>query len=133
MDEKPRQLILAIRVMWALLGLGLLMFISSFSLGLLSGAIPLKQLLLMATVYCITYGLFGYLIFSISKGKNWARITITIVACISVLLKAKFLYSMHPLHRTPSVLIVSLVFLAIIVMILWLLFHRDSNAWFVRA
>jgi hypothetical protein len=133
MEEKPRSIVIAVRVMWGLWFFGVLSFLAGIALGILSSSIPKASLLMMGFVYLPINVALWYLVRAVSQGKDWARIISALLAGTSIALILKSVITMPHQHLSFILLVIFMVFVVINAIILWLLFHKDSNAWFKGA
>ncbi len=78
--QKPQPVVTAINLLWASLAVGLVKMLMDFSY--LSGVAPAA---FTNFVLIFTFALIAFLIFKISAGRNWARITFLVICIIGVL------------------------------------------------
>ncbi|NEX64570.1 hypothetical protein [Noviherbaspirillum galbum] len=121
--EKPQSVVTAVHLLWAAFAIGLIRLLLDF--------LHLGTTSLTASTYCIlicTFGLSGLLIFKVSGGRNWARITFLLV------------FVMGAMQTLPTALeefsisaVVGALFIAKNVFQaygLFLLFTRPGSIWF---
>lgn len=128
MNEKPYNVVLAIRIMWWLLAIELFRFITFISFGFLStisDVLPLEKILFMSIGNLITILWLWLIIYFISRGKNWARLLYALLFCASIILMGRDLTNTPPLRDSLMA-----GYIGFQLLILWLLFHNDSTSWF---
>lgn len=131
MEDKPRNVVIALRIMWVLWAMGALYLITAFALGISAGVVGSDLALGLGIMYLAVIAALGFLVHSVSKGKNWARLTYTALACVSIGLTALALIGGTRL--TPIFTVIALGVIASYVIILWLLYQGDAAAWFKRS
>jgi hypothetical protein len=128
LKAKPIKVVLALRIMWALWAFGLIKFLASiFFYNTISSVIPKEKLLLTAFGNFIIISLLWLIVYSASKGKNWARLIFAIFVCISTALSLR---SLIVIPQPPLSMFLSMGMFGFQALILWLLFHRESATWF---
>jgi len=131
MIEKPYKVVLAIRIMWGLWSLGSLFLIAVFTSAFFAGNLQKEIIVPLGIVYFLVISLTGLLVRAVSKGKNWARLLYTIIACISIALTV-FGQIVKPQITLPSLIITITLTIAYSI-IIYLLFHRESKILFSRS
>jgi len=124
--NKPRQVVIAIRLMWLLFAftaismLSPLVFVVRFSS---ISAVPIPSLAIIGVQLVLLAGLISL----VSGGKNWARWIYGVFSCFSLLLS---LGSRSPLYWQLAIKVVLFVSnLAVI----YLLFCASASSWFKQA
>ena len=123
--EKPGSVVLAVNLLWASIGIGI---VKSLIVGLPPSAHTAGPLFI-TTVLGITLGLTALLIFKISAGRNWARITFAVFfvlglpTCIGLLLTNQF-------YKAPINGIALLVQTAMQGYAMYLVFTKPGNTWY---
>lgn len=114
--------------MWLFWAVGAIYLVASLYLVMqtgLPGQVPL------AIGYALVIGLLALLIRAVAKGRNWARITYSVlVAAASLLIVVGLLFAPEKLSTARQLL--SGLLVASYAVIIWLLFHRDSSYWFKK-
>lgn len=124
--QKPQPVVTAVNLLWASLAVGLVKMLMDFSN--LSAVAPAA---LTNFILIFTFALIGLLIFNISSGKNWARITFLILFIIGVL--PTLLMVLGEFSRSPVVGALSMGQIGLQVYALFLLFVQPGNSWFRKA
>lgn len=121
--QKPKSVILAVILLWASLGLGLLkLLIDNSNLSSMASTAFNNFILFF------TFVLMVILIISISEGKNWARITFLIFYVIGLLPLYPVILS--ELSRSPVVGILSLSQSGLQLITLFLIYTNPGSIWF---
>ena len=123
---KPRQVVVAGRLMWALWALG-----GAFLLLALGIAVARSQpgTLSLVIMCVIAMSLLGLLIRSVLMGRKWARIVYALLACLAiVIVVGQFLKPQF----TFAGLAVPVALVIAYAAILRLLFHPLATPWFHR-
>jgi len=124
--DKPRNIVIAVNLLWATLLVGLLN-------GLGFGCRTLHPSLVsvfMVTVVIGTAAVIALLVFKISCRRNWARLTITALFLIGV--PACFRISLSELLCFPILGVVMIMNIAAQGCAIYLLFTKSGNAWFEK-
>lgn len=121
--QKPQTVGTAINLLWASLALGLVKALMDYTH--LSATAPAASIFL---VFAFTFSLLGFLIFKISTGKNWARITFIIMFVIGMLPTVSFV--LGEFSRSPIVGALSVAQIGLQGYALFLLFSRPGSGWF---
>ena len=131
MLDRPKAVAIAVRLFYAtlLVGIGNLVYLLSLMSPLGDDLVAAIFVFVMPAAF--TVGILALLVFSLSKGRNWARITLLVMFVgglpLTFLNRTTMqLYSLHPLY---SVLGSVQMFVQLVAMIL--LFLSPSNAWFL--
>ena len=81
-SDMPGQLIIAGRLMWTLWAVGVLYAIWALSV---SVAQSISGTGALATIYAVVLALVGLVIRSVLRGRKWARVVYSLLACIWIL------------------------------------------------
>ena len=115
--QKPQPVVTAVYLLWVSLAVGLvkmLMYFSNLS-GMAAAAFT-------SFILIFTFALIAFLIFKISAGRNWARITFLVMFIIGVLL--------GEFSRSAVVGALSAAQIGLQVYALFLLFTQPGSSWF---
>jgi hypothetical protein len=121
--QKPQPVGTAVNLLWASLAVGLVKMLMDFSnLSTLAPAAFTNFILIF------TFALIGFLIFKISAGKNWARITFLVLFIIGVLPTLPIV--LGEFSRSSVVGALSVAQIGLQVYALFLLFTLPGSNWF---
>jgi hypothetical protein len=125
-NSVPPKVVLATRLMWSFWAAGAVYLVSRLYLAVqlaLPGIAPL------AIAYLVVLGLLALLIRAVARGRNWARITYSLlVALASLFIVVGVLFAPA---RPPVVrILLSGALVVGYAGIIWLLFQADSAPWF---
>ena len=125
---KPSQVVIAIRVMWAMLAVvGVMIVIPVAVVMLVHGGT--SMLALVPSTSAVTLiALLALLIRAVSRGRNWARLLYGVLAVLAILAICASFFSGLELALVAVPL--RIVLIAVHVFVLFLLFHPTSNQWF---
>lgn len=139
---RPRPVDLAIKLIWALVALSLVSALVTFFLldtivdqviddAGLTGSVDADTIrsgaVLGAVVgLVITVGLYALLAFFLGRGANWARIVYTVLAVLGIIASVVGLTSPQP----ALLLVISVVQLGLTAAIVFLLWQKESTAFF---
>lgn len=121
--QRPQPVGTAVNLLWA-----------SLAVGLVKTAIEYSYLMTQASaaftngILLFTFSLIGFLIFKISTGRNWARITFLVLFIIGVLPTVLIVFG--EFSRSPIVGTISVAQIGLQGHALFLLFTRPGSAWF---
>ena len=123
LSERPAKIVLAVRILYLVVGIGI---IRTAMTVMRHAEVRTPDFLIIAKL--VIYAASLFLIYQISRGKNWARWSLVVILSISIFLlflPAVDAFSHNPVHTL-------LVFLQYTLYIgaLLLLFHRNSSGWF---
>jgi hypothetical protein len=121
--QKPQPVGTAVNLLWATLAVGLIKSMMEFSLRSAQATT-----LFTTFVLVITFALIGFLIFKISSGKNWARITLFVLFVIGVL-PTLFIISVE-FSRSFILGALSVAQIGLQGYAQFLLFTRSGSTWF---
>jgi hypothetical protein len=121
--QKPQSVITAINLLWASLAVGLVKMLMDFSN--LSAAAPAA---FTNFILIFTFALIGFLIFKISSGRNWARVTFLVMFIIGVLPTLPIV--LVEFSRSAVVGALSVAQIGLQVYALILLFTQPGSSWF---
>ncbi len=138
---RPSQVDLAIKLVWGLVALSLVSTVATFFMldtivdqaledPNVAGSVDADTIRAGAVVgaaigLVITVGLYALLAFFLGRGANWARIVYSVLAALGVTI------SLFSLGNQPAVLLVlTVVQLGLTVGILYLLWQKESSAFF---
>jgi uncharacterized membrane protein len=120
--QRPKEATLAIKLLFASLGIGLLRGLAGLMLKP-SGAMILAALIVIAI---FTLGFF--MVWKISAGRNWARIILLVLVVINLPFAA--LANVAELKRSVLSGALSIIIEVLIWIGTYLLFTKNSNLWF---
>ncbi len=123
----PTKVLLAIRLMAVLWATGSLYLCFAWVTAWRSG-IPGTTVL--AVSYSIVIVLLGLLIRAVSKGRNWARITYTVIAVLGIVSISLSWFRAEALSVPAMILLLAVP--ATYVVVVGLLFHPTVRPWFNR-
>ena len=121
--EKPKSVSLAVNLSWASLVLGVVKIIVDSN-----GPTHQSPLIFVAFVLIITSALIVFLIFKISAGKNWARITLLVFFLLGMV--PEIFIVLTEFARSAIVGIISVAQVLLQVYALFLLFTKPGSEWF---
>ena len=122
-SQKPQVIVTAINLLWASLAVGLVKMLMDFSN--LTAVAPAA---FTNFVLIFTFALIGFLIFKISAGRNWARITFLVMFIIGVLPTLPIV--LGEFSRSAVVGALSVAQIGLQVYALFLLFTQPGSSWF---
>lgn len=122
-SQKPQAVVTAINLLWASLAVGLVKMLMDFSN--LSAVAPAA---FTNFVLVFTFALIGFLIFKISAGRNWARITFLVMFIIGVLPTLPIV--LGEFSRSAVVGALSVAQIGLQLYALFLLFTQPGSSWF---
>ena len=121
--QKPQPVVTAVNLLWASLAVGLVKMLMDFSN--LSGMAPAA---FTNIILIFTFALIAFLIFKISAGRNWARITLLVMFIIGVLPTLPIV--LDDFSRSAVVGALSVAQIGLQVYALILLFTQPGSSWF---
>jgi hypothetical protein len=127
-NSAPSKVVLATRLMWVFWAAGASYLVSRLYIAVqlaLPGVLPL------AIAYLVVLGLLALLILAVSKGRNWARITYSVLVAIASLLMVVGIL-VAPARLPVVQVVISAVLVVGYVVIIWLLFQAESASWFTK-
>jgi hypothetical protein len=126
--ERPSQVVLAVKLAWAGIILGLAALAVSWeyysSLGITSS-------MLIGQAFGVLIALWVY--YKIYHGRNWARILYLVMALLSFLVLASGAVRGQVLSGPLISKVSAILNTGITIAAVWLLFTRPANAWFKRS
>ena len=126
--ERPRHVTIAVHLFWITLAIGVPGAIYSLVTGDKSGMPRGAQIAFTLIVWAISWGIAIWLLLSVRKGKNWARIVEAVFLALGLLISfwaARIMFSAGWYMGSTYLLQTALNALAVA-----LLFTPSSNAWF---
>ena len=124
--QKPQSVTTAVNLLWASLAVGLVKMLMDFShLGAVAPAAFTNLVLI------ITFAFIGFLIFKISAGRNWARITFLVLFIVGILPTLPLMIG--EFSRAPVVGALSVAQVGLQVYSLFLLFTKPVSVWYRKA
>lgn len=123
LSTQPAKVTLAVKMLYIVVGIGVLRTIMTV---VRHADVRSPDFLIMSKL--LTYVFSVYLIYQISKGKNWARWALVVIFVVSIpltILPAFDSFSHNPIHN-----LLGFVQLGLYIYGLVLLFHRDVSGWF---
>jgi len=124
--EKPREIRLATYMLWASLGLDLLM--AGLAIGEDYGQTPVGNILIQLIPGFMFIALMGALVYFISDGSNWARITFAVLFFLPLLLRLGLIQDVVFRHGILGLLPMFEILLQ--GMALYWLFSKRGAVWF---
>ena len=124
--QKPQPVATAVNLLWASMAVGLVKMLMEFSK--LSAAAPAA---FTNFVLIFTFGLIAFLIFKISAGRNWARITFLVLFVIGMLPMLPIM--LGEFSRAPVVGALSVAQVGLQGYALYLVFTQPGCVWFRKA
>lgn len=124
--QKPQPVVTAVNLLWASLAVGLVKMLMDFSN--LSSMAPAA---FTNFILIFTFALIAFLIFKISAGRDWARITFLVMFIIGILPALPIV--LGELSRSAVVGVLSVAQIGLQVYALFLLFTRPGSSWFRKA
>jgi len=121
--QKPQPVATAVNLLWASMAVGLVKILMDFSN--LSAVAPAA---FTNFVLVFTFALIAFLIFKISAGRNWARITFLVMFVIGMLPTLPLM--LGEFSRSPVVGALSVAQVGLQVYALFLLFTQPGSVWF---
>jgi hypothetical protein len=121
--QRPQPVGTAVNLLWASLAVGLVKAVIEYSYLITQASTAFTNFVLF-----FTFALIGLLIFKISAGKNWARITLLVLFIIGVL--PTLLIVLSEFSRSPMVGAISVAQIGLQGYALFLLFTHPGGAWF---
>jgi len=122
-SQKPQAVITAVHLLWANLAVGLVKMLMDFSYYVAMAPAAFTNFVLI-----FTFALFSFLIFKISAGRNWARITYLVMSIIGVLPTLPIV--LGEFSRSAVVGALSVAQIGLQVYALFLLFTQPGSSWF---
>jgi len=124
-QEKPREATLATNLLWTSLGLGLIN--SAFQFSYLKTQAPVGFILVVAG---LTLAVMALLVYFISQGRNWARITFLVLFLIGLIPWFPQLVDTFSRSTLSGLLTVAQVVLQVVA--LYLIFSKPGAGWFAK-
>ena len=121
--QKPQPVVTAVNLLWVSLAVGLVKMLMDFSN--LSG---MAAAAFTNFILIFTFALIAFLIFKISAGRNWARITFLVMFIIGVLPTLPIV--LGEFSRSAVVGALSAAQIGLQVYALFLLFTQPGSSWF---
>lgn len=121
--EKPQSVRVAVNLLWASLAVGLVKMLMDFSSLIAVGPAAFTNFVLI-----VIFAIAGFLIFKLSAGRNWARMTFLLLFVIGMLPTLPLVLS--EFSRSPVVGALSAAQIGLQVYALFLLFTKPGSAWF---
>lgn len=121
--EKPRKIVLAVRLLYAVVGVGIIRTI----LTVIRHA-DVRSPYFLIIVKLLLYSLSIYLIHETSRGKNWARWSIVVILLLGFPLT--ILPAFDSITHSPVQSLLVFLQLAMYILALVFLFHKTSSGWF---
>jgi len=129
---RPASVGTAVKLLYAALGLSIISSLidRSWIPEKIAGA-RWPEWVLFGAIGLIVFGLVFLLIYMIGGGKNWARIIYLVLYILMILsLPLSIKRFLQSVSNGPALGILNLVQVVIQGIALWLVFQRDSSAWF---
>ena len=122
-SERPAKIVAAVRMLYLLVAIGIV----RTAMTVIRHADVRSPYFLVFTKFLV-YAVTVFLIYQISKGKNWARWLLLVIATIALPLSILPTFdsiSHNPVHTLLGFLQLGLYIVAVV-----FLFHRSSSDWF---
>ena len=123
LSERPAKIVLAVRILYLVVGIGI---IRTAMTVMRHAEVRSPDFLIIAKLLIYAASLF--LIYQISKGKNWARWSLVVIFAICIPLT--ILPTFESIFHNPGHALLGLLSLALYIVALVLLFHGSSSDWF---
>ena len=123
LSERPPKVVLAVKFFYLVVGLGII----RAAMTVMRHADVRSPNFLILTKLIIYIGSF-YLIYQISKGRNWARCLLLVIFIIAIpltILPVFVTFSHNPVDALLGFLQIALYIIGMV-----FLFHRSSSSWF---
>jgi len=123
LSERPPKVVLAVKFFYVVVGLGII----RAAMTVIRHADVRSPNFLILTKLIIYIGSF-YLIYQISKGRNWARWSMVVIFIIAIpltILPAFASFSHNPVHT-----LLGLIQIVLYIIGMAFLFHGSSSSWF---
>jgi hypothetical protein len=125
---KPSQVVIAIRIMWAMLAVSRVMIaIPAAVVMLVHGGTSIFALA-PSIVAVVLITLLAFLIRAVSRGRNWARMLYGALTVLAISAICVSFFSGMALALVA--LLLRIVLIALYLVVLYLLFQPTSNQWF---
>lgn len=122
--QKPQPVGTAVNLLWASLAVGLIKMLMDFS------HLSAAPAALTNFVLVFTFALLSFLIFKISAGKNWARITFLIMFIVGMLPTLPIIFG--EFSRSPVVGALSITQIGLQAYALFIIFTHPGSLWFQK-
>ena len=124
--ERPSSVTLAVRLLWLSLVIGIGgLFVAPRQVPGVAGIV------VVAVIGLIVFGIYAWLIAKIGAGRNWARITYTVLTVIGYLVVVfTWNQQLASFKASPISAVISGVNAAINLYVLYLLYTKTSKPWF---
>jgi hypothetical protein len=123
--EKPSQVTTAVRLLWSSLGLGILSSALQWEYLASLGSVGF-----ILSVQILSFTVLAWLIWKISVGRNWARITFLVLAIIGLGFLAQI---PSVFERSPASAVVGVIQLLLQFAALYLVFADPGRRWFRKS
>jgi FtsH-binding integral membrane protein len=128
--HKPKNVLLAVRLLWATIALGLMSTALYWNdkISQLPADFPMNPELFASIVLFITFSFLVWIMWQVSRGRNWARLLYLIVFLIGLPLyiPALLVEFDHSVGKGIFSTIITFMQLAALI----LLFTKEGNVWF---
>jgi hypothetical protein len=126
LSEKPAKVIAAVRMLYLLIGIGII----RTAMSVIRHADVRSPYFLIFTKLLV-YAVTVFLIYQISKGKNWARWLLLVIVAIAFPLS--ILPTFDSITHNPVHALLGFLQLALYIFAMVFLFHGSSSGWFGAA
>ena len=123
--HKPKSVSRAVKLLWLSYIIGLIRLPMDFSALTATGSLAYPLF-----VAFFTFVVIGYLIFRISVGENWARLTFLVLLIIGLLPTLPQI--MNEISRAPLTAAFTITHISIQAYALYLLFTSPGRDWFIK-
>ena len=130
--QRPKNIILAIRLLWGSLALGALGVALSwdfaFSQTQMPPDFPMDKNLFFLLIILFTYAIMSWVVLKISSGRNWARILWLIVFIIGIPISIPNLTTVY--NQSKVIFLISIINSGLQLIAVCFLFSKAGNVWF---
>jgi len=121
--ERPAKVVLAVKMLYIVVGLGII----RTAMTVMRHA-DVRSPNFLIIIKLLIYAASLFLIYQISKGKNWARWLLVVIFSLSIFLLFLPTFASLALYPVHSLLVFLQYTLYIVALVF--LFHRNSSGWF---
>jgi len=125
-NNRPKKVDMAVKLLYASLGLGVLRSILEAKI-----LAQMPSLTLVIAVTLVTLAILGFLIYKIGCGRNWARITFLVLFLLGLPLTVHALY--NSLSRNLASTLLGICQFLVQLVALVYLFQKDARVWFKKS
>ena len=126
LSETPKKVVTAVRLLYFMIAIGVI----RTSMTVIRHA-DVRSPYFLIFIKLAVYATILFIIYQISKGKNWARWLILVVVTIAFPLAILPIFDLIALHPFDTLL--GFLQLALYIVAMVFLFHKSASSWFLRA